>query len=1059
MRGEGVSDKVPSDISSLENIISEGGNLSDENGQMMGHIIDELPGGVAVIRLTDVWECRYFNDGFAALSGRSRDEFNNALKNQGLLKSMVYQPDLKRLTDSISKVGADGVPVNLTFRFYTKDGQLKWTHMAANRLHDENGCPLYYCVFSEPSDEAAMYRNIVENSSTGVTVIEKNTQRIIYANKKICELYRSMPPEFITGKRLPALIIDRDSFLSDNEIRELPYDNYWEIHRVFEKSRHFCIRTKSLIWNDIESFVAYVVDETTEFNKNIMRMELLDRVPAGIGILEIINGKANLVYFNDDYYRMIGVDRKLRNGKGTVDFMRFIESDDRPVLDSAFENIKNGINFGHIDIRILCGDDAYHWFRINGSVISREDNRIRTYCSFADFDEIMSYRKSLENANAAIRESYEHEKLKHEFLERKSIATFTLNLSKKALIESRATMELSAPLPNGTDMESCLSIIGERIPVEKERQALEECFDPDRAERLLRSGKTERSAVVRLRGKEGDLHWIRIDSELQKQKENDDLLAFVYISDVDAETKRRMTIESVIDKDTEYVTILSAVTGKAMLLQMKEGYASHRKDAYEEFDFDNFCRNVADIEVLPEDKDRTLQFYCVQNLKNALETENITNVLFRHIHNDGSIRRKRTQAYYLDEMREDIVIVCRDVTDIYEEEQRQKKQLQEAYYKASRASQAKSEFMSNMSHDIRTPLNAVLGFAELAKDVRNVPEEAMEYLKQIDSSGKYLLSLINDILDMSRIENGKMQLYEVSVNWPKFLEKTSGLFRTQAAEKGISFVTDFPTLDSPWVIMDELRTNQIYANLLSNAIKFSHSGTTIKWSVQVVKTGFDGFHVTSRVTDQGCGMSKEFMEKMFLPFEQGSPENASTGTGLGLAIVENIVTAMGGSIRAESTKGRGSEFIIEIDRKYGRPQKIKRSEKDAGGSLIGRRILLCEDNQINTVVAVKLLEKMGCKVDCEANGKLGLERFAGSKVNTYDAILMDIRMPEMDGLEATERIRALGRPESATIPIIAMSANAFEEDIRKSLNAGMNAHLSKPIDVDALYRELAKRLK
>jgi CheY-like chemotaxis protein len=168
---------------------------------------------------------------------------------------------------------------------------------------------------------------------------------------------------------------------------------------------------------------------------------------------------------------------------------------------------------------------------------------------------------------------------------------------------------------------------------------------------------------------------------------------------------------------------------------------------------------------------------------------------------------------------------------------------------------------------------------------------------------------------------------------------------------------------------------------------------------------------------------------------------------------------MGGSIRAESTKGRGSEFIIEIDRKYGRPQKIKRSEKDAGGSLIGRRILLCEDNQINTVVAVKLLEKMGCKVDCEANGKLGLERFAGSKVNTYDAILMDIRMPEMDGLEATERIRALGRPESATIPIIAMSANAFEEDIRKSLNAGMNAHLSKPIDVDALYRELAKRLK
>ena len=199
MRGERESDKGPVNINALQNIISEDGNLSDENNQMIGNIINEIPGGVAVIRLTDVWECRYFNDGFAALSGRSRDEFSNALKKQGLLKSLVYQPDLKRLTDSISKVGADGVPVNLTFRFYTKDGQLKWTHMAANRLHDENGCPLYYCVFSEPSDEAALYRNIVENSSTGVTVIEKSTLRIIYANKKICELYKSMPPEFITG--------------------------------------------------------------------------------------------------------------------------------------------------------------------------------------------------------------------------------------------------------------------------------------------------------------------------------------------------------------------------------------------------------------------------------------------------------------------------------------------------------------------------------------------------------------------------------------------------------------------------------------------------------------------------------------------------------------------------------------------------------------------------------------------------------------------------------------------------------------------------------------------
>lgn len=383
----------------------------------------------------------------------------------------------------------------------------------------------------------------------------------------------------------------------------------------------------------------------------------------------------------------------------------------------------------------------------------------------------------------------------------------------------------------------------------------------------------------------------------------------------------------------------------------------------------------------------------------------------------------------------------------------------EALITAAKASSAKSDFLARMSHDIRTPLNAVIGFTELALDEPDVPLSVTGYLSKISYSGKYLLSLINDILDMSKIDNGKMELNEKNIDGYKMLTSIADIFRLQAKEKNIELITDFSVGPSRWLYIDELRTRQIYSNLFSNAIKFSPSGSIITWTMKEVTANENSVSVISTVSDQGCGMTEEFMKKMFEPFEQAKPDDSSIGTGLGLSIVKNLVDLMGGKISVESKIGKGTTFTIEMEFKFGKEcDEEQASEKQSIVSLKGRKILLCEDNQINILLATKLLEKRGCIIDVAENGSICVDKFNASKSGTYDAILMDIMMPVMDGYEATKTIRSIYREDAKEICIIAMSANAYEDDIKKSLECGMNAHISKPIDPKNLYETLSTQI-
>ncbi|MEG1804963.1 MAG: ATP-binding protein [Clostridia bacterium] len=381
----------------------------------------------------------------------------------------------------------------------------------------------------------------------------------------------------------------------------------------------------------------------------------------------------------------------------------------------------------------------------------------------------------------------------------------------------------------------------------------------------------------------------------------------------------------------------------------------------------------------------------------------------------------------------------------YAEINQKNKQLKEA-------DTSRSNFFSRLSHDMRTPMNAIIGLSaiEAGENVSN--EELKENLAKINVSGGYLLGLINDVLDMSKIESGKMQLNSTVLKFFDGLDGIEYVLLDRVKEKSIQYEVvkkgEFPK----YINIDKMRLQQILINLLSNAIKFSYYGGKVELIIEAKKTEGKIFNCEIRVKDYGRGISPNFMPKVFLPFEQErSSEFNNTGTGLGLSIVKSLVALMGGKISVESELNKGTEFIIEMPFEICEELPSDSKEPNVMPQIVGCKILIAEDQPLNVEVERKLLQKKGCEIFVAENGQVAVNTFKESSVGFFDLILMDIRMPIMDGFIATREIRALDRADAKKIPIIAMTANAFDDDIQKSKEAGMNGHLSKPIDVSKFY--------
>ena len=391
--------------------------------------------------------------------------------------------------------------------------------------------------------------------------------------------------------------------------------------------------------------------------------------------------------------------------------------------------------------------------------------------------------------------------------------------------------------------------------------------------------------------------------------------------------------------------------------------------------------------------------------------------------------------------------------------------LVEALHMAEDANKAKTAFLSNMSHEIRTPMNAIIGLDNLALRNEALPAETKEYLEKIGDSANHLLGIINDILDVSRIESGRFSINKQEFSLADMLEQINTMVTSQCKEKGLVYEYKVLNEVSDYYIGDDTKLKQVIINILSNAIKFTDAPGNVLMTVE--RTALYGDHSTLKfcIKDTGIGMDKSFIPKIFDVFTQeDSSRNTKYGsTGLGMAITKNIVELMNGTISVESEKGKGTEVTVVISLTNCEHQQtsdpIQNSEEKKHVELKGKHILMAEDVDINAEIMEQLITMREATIDRAQNGKLAVEMFEKSSEGYYDAILMDVRMPEMDGLEATKTIRALERPDAKTVPIIAMTANAFDEDVQRSLQVGMNAHLSKPVEPELLYNTLEEYIK
>ena len=371
---------------------------------------------------------------------------------------------------------------------------------------------------------------------------------------------------------------------------------------------------------------------------------------------------------------------------------------------------------------------------------------------------------------------------------------------------------------------------------------------------------------------------------------------------------------------------------------------------------------------------------------------------------------------------------------------------------------AKSDFLSRMSHDMRTPMNGIIGLTGLTLDIDRLPEEAAVNLRKIDESSKYLLSLINDTLDMNKIESNKIILSMEPTNLNTFFDQMISVAKVSADQKGVELLVHRCDTAMPAVLLDKVRVQQIFFNLVSNAIKFTPEEGEVEVAWHCILVEGHRVNLNFTIRDTGIGISQEFLGRIFDPFEQEGDATigAYAGTGLGLSIAKSLVDTMGGTIGVKSKKGSGSEFSVFLSfDETDDPGNPVVTEKPSLTCLKGAHVLLCEDHPLNARIARQLLEKAGMTVDCAANGQEAVDAFIKSDYGYYDAVLMDVRMPVMDGLAATRMIRALDREDARSVPIIAMTANAFDEDVQKSKEAGMSDHLAKPVEPMVLYDTLA----
>lgn len=559
--------------------------------------------------------------------------------------------------------------------------------------------------------------------------------------------------------------------------------------------------------------------------------------------------------------------------------------------------------------------------------------------------------------------------------------------------------------------------------------------------------------------KEGHDEWVKTVAELAKNPITSDIEAVIRITNINIPKLMDFMINGTVQRDFDFISLVNLKTSYGLFVDRFNHSIKEERPDFEKFFNEELEKRI----FIPEELERVSNEMRLDNLAEKIDTYGEYTIQYNTCEDPDKNHHQIIRCSFLNNRRDIITISCRDTTKLYNEEQAQKIKLANACEEAKNANQAKSEFLSLVSHDIRTPLNGIMGMTQLAQKEVEI-DKIQEYLNKIEMSSSFLLGLINDLLDMAKIESGKIEFNPEPYKYKEFETYISSVIRPLYEKKNIDFSV-FKSENINTIIVDKLRFNQILFNLLSNACKYTNEGGKVSLKIHSEIVSESLTILTIVVKDNGIGMSEEFQEKLFETFSQENRKsfNHNEGTGLGLAITHKLIELMGGEISVNSEIDKGSTFTVQLTCPYITEEetenipeitetKEEKSEKKPQTDQTGKTFLLCEDNIINQEIATEIITNIGGKIEVADDGKIGVEMFKNSPAGYYSAIFMDIRMPNMDGLTASKEIRSLDKEDAATIPIIAMTANAMSKDKMECVEAGMNAFIAKPINVSELYK-------
>lgn len=795
------------------------------------------------------------------------------------------------------------------------------------------------------------------------------------------------------------------------------------------------------------SSVCYDITAQIQAQEEVLR--LYNNIPGAVFRCRY-DASLTVVSANDGLFEFIGYTRAEFAELGNQLALIIAPQELQEIAQRLREQLRQAKTV-HIENQICCKDGSVKWVSVKAQLFM-ENNEPYLDCVFIDITE----EKQLHRRE---KELYERE-LRY-FVEAASgnqSGQGRLNLTRNVL-ESYLTTANFAVAQIGESYDKVIAQFAHSSIDPLTGLRIEEQMRREQVQADYAVGKTEYHFEFLRSTREGAF-WSHTTFHSCLNPETGELIVFFYTLDITEQKLQEQLLDQIVSLNYDIIAEIDALSGKLRI------HASNDPMIPKEDQFSKAIGQFARRYVKPEFEAEYRRQLDLPFMKQQLAEKGSYTFSIEMQDKQGQTRVKLYKVFYLDRRLDRLCVTRSDVTEVVRQEQIQKAELASALNAAQQANAAKTDFLSRMSHEIRTPMNAILGMSAIAAQSLHDPVRIGDCIEKIQLSSRFLLGLINDILDMSRIESGKLLLNNGPLSTRKLIEGVSTLCAGQAANKGVRYQCIVePSLQAEYM-GDAMKLQQVLVNILSNAVKFTESGGEVVMHVSQLQAKKDNAVVRFVIRDTGVGISPEFLPHLFEPFSQESTGTTATsgGSGLGLAISKSVVDLMDGRISVRSQKGRGTEFIVEV--KLGLAAGVHEtfagivSAGDAGGldlktlDFTGRRILLAEDNAINTEVAAMLLQDRGFSVDTAQNGEQALQTYQASALNYYDAILMDIRMPVMDGLTAAARIRTSPRADAGQIPIIAMTANAFDDDIAKSMAAGMNAHLAKPIDPDLLIRTL-----